>query len=92
MSLKCLQRVPILEGIGGDLKRKLTKEGFNQLYEIIVQLKLASTDGKRHTTDCADAKGLLCIIQSISFPKAEPFKSRLTPKVGAEMTGGDRRL
>ena len=30
-----------------DLKRKLTKEGFNQLYEIIVQLKLESSDGKK---------------------------------------------
>ncbi|MCF6269827.1 MAG: hypothetical protein L3J41_08960 [Melioribacteraceae bacterium] len=27
-----------------DLKRKLTKEGFNQLYEIIVQLKLKATN------------------------------------------------
>jgi hypothetical protein len=30
-----------------DLKRKLVKEGFNQLYEIIVQLKLESEDGKK---------------------------------------------
>ncbi len=30
-----------------DLKRKLIKEGFNQLYEIIVQLKLESADGKK---------------------------------------------
>jgi aspartyl aminopeptidase len=29
-----------------ELKRKLTKEGFNQLYEIIVQLKLEASDGK----------------------------------------------
>lgn len=29
------------------LKRKLTKEGFDQLYEKIVQLKLASADGKK---------------------------------------------
>ncbi len=31
-----------------DLKRKLIKEGFNQLYEIIVQLKLESVDGKKY--------------------------------------------
>ena len=31
-----------------DLKRKLTKEGFDQLYEIIVQLKLESPDGRKY--------------------------------------------
>lgn len=41
-----------------DLKRKLNSEGFSQLYEIIVQLKMVSSDGKRYQTDCADAKGL----------------------------------
>ncbi len=46
-----------------DLKRKLTKEGFSQLYEIIVQLKLESSDGKKYNTDCADTEGLLRIIQ-----------------------------
>jgi hypothetical protein len=66
-----------------DLKRKLTKEGFNQLYEIIVQLKLKALDGKKYATDCADTKGLLRIIQSISSPKAEPFKIWLA-KVGYE--------
>ncbi|MCK9401449.1 MAG: hypothetical protein M0Q51_15840 [Bacteroidales bacterium] len=29
-----------------DLKRKLNSEGFSQLYEIIVQLKMISSDGK----------------------------------------------
>jgi hypothetical protein len=57
-----------------DLKRKLTAEGFSQLYEIIVQLKMISSDGKQYLTDCADSKGLLRIIQSIPSPKAEPFK------------------
>ena len=66
-----------------DLKRKLTKEGFSQLYEIIVQLKLESSDGKRYSTDCADTEGLLRIIQSIPSPKAEPFKLWLA-KVGYE--------
>jgi len=66
-----------------DLKRKLTKEGFNQLYEIIVQLKLKASDGKKYTTDCADTEGLLRIIQSIPSPKAEPFKTWLA-KVGYE--------
>ena len=66
-----------------DLKRKLTKEGFSQLYEIIVQLKLESSDGKKYKTDCADTEGLLRIIQSIPSPKAEPFKVWLA-KVGYE--------
>ncbi|MDA3904938.1 MAG: Bro-N domain-containing protein [Bacteroidales bacterium] len=66
-----------------DLKRKLSKEGFSQLYEIIVQLKLESSDGKKYITDCADTEGLLRIIQSIPSPKAEPFKIWLA-KVGYE--------
>jgi hypothetical protein len=66
-----------------DLKRKLNKEGFSQLYEIIVQLKMISSDGKKYITDCADAKGLLRIIQSIPSPKAEPFKQWLA-QVGSD--------
>ena len=66
-----------------DLKRKLTKEGFSQLYEIIVQLKLESSDGKKYITDCTDTEGLLRIIQSIPSPKAEPFKIWLA-KIGYE--------
>jgi len=66
-----------------DLKRKLTKEGFSQLYEIIVQLKLKASDGKKYKTDCTDTEGLLRIIQSIPSPKAEPFKLWLA-KVGYE--------
>ena len=66
-----------------DLKRKLNLEGFTQLYEIIVQLKMISSDGKRYTTDCAGTKGLLRIIQSITSPKAEPFKQWLA-QVGSD--------
>jgi|GEM_PF-589696 len=33
-----------------DLKRKLKKEGINELYEIIVQLKMQSADGKLYKT------------------------------------------
>jgi len=66
-----------------DLKRKLELEGFIQLYEIIVQLKMESSDGKKYITDCSDTEGLLRIIQSIPSPKAEPFKQWLA-KVGYE--------
>lgn len=66
-----------------DLKRKLKKEGANQLYENIVQLKLLSSDGKYYKTDVADTEQLLRIIQSIPSPKAEPFKMWLA-RVGKE--------
>jgi len=36
-----------------DLKRKLAKEGYSELYEKIVQLKFAAADGKFYATDCA---------------------------------------
>lgn len=66
-----------------DLKRKLEQEGLIQLYEVIVQLKIMSADGKKYVTDCTDTEGLLRIIQSIPSPKAEPFKQWLA-KVGYE--------
>ena len=34
-----------------------------------------SSDGKRHQANCASLDGIFRIIQSISSPKAEPFKS-----------------
>ncbi len=66
-----------------DLKRKLLKEGFDELYEKIVQLKLEAKDGKMRETDATDANTLLRIIQSIPSPKAEPFK-RWLAQVGYE--------
>jgi hypothetical protein len=65
-----------------DLKKKLSKEGF-QLYEKIVQLKFEAADGKKYATDCAETANLLRIIQSIPSPKAEPFKQWLA-QVGYE--------
>lgn len=47
------------------------------------QLKIKSSDGKLYLTECADAQGLLRIIQSIPSPKAEPFK-RWLAKVGSD--------
>lgn len=67
-----------------DLKSKLSdEEGFDQLYEKIVQLKLESSDGKKYNTDCTDVETLLRIIQSIPSKKAEPVKQWLA-KVGYE--------
>lgn len=66
-----------------DLKRKIKKEGFIQLYDFIVQLKLVAEDGKKYSSDCANTQSLLRIIQSIPSPKAEPFKQWLA-QTGAE--------
>jgi DNA-damage-inducible protein D len=67
-----------------DLKIQLSeKEGFSQLYEKIVQLKLESSDGKKYLTDTANTETIFRIIQSIPSPKAEPFK-RWLAQVGYE--------
>ncbi len=51
-----------------DLKRKLVKEGYFELYEKIVQLKFAAADGKFYATDCADTETMFRIIRAIPFP------------------------
>jgi DNA-damage-inducible protein D len=67
-----------------DLKRKLhEEEGFDELYEKIVQLKMQASDGKWYLTDTVNAENLLRIVQSISSKKAEPF-NRWLAKVGYE--------
>jgi DNA-damage-inducible protein D len=48
-----------------DLKRKLSKEGYVELYEKIVQLKFVASDGKSYATDCANTETMFRIIQSI---------------------------
>ena len=66
-----------------DLKRKLSEEG-SQLHENIVQLKMKSKkDGKNYLTDTLDTKGILRLIESVSSPKAEPFKMWLA-SLGSE--------
>src|SRR5947208_2094625 len=66
-----------------DLKRKLTAEGYDQLYDTIVQLKMMSSDGKNYVTDAADTATVLRIIQSVPSPRAEPFK-RWLAEVGTQ--------
>ncbi len=66
-----------------DLKKKLVKEGYDEVSEKIGRLKLVSADGKCRATDCADTETLFRVIQSIPSPKAEPFK-RWLAKVGYE--------
>ncbi len=65
-----------------DLKRKLKEEG-SEVYEKIVQLKMAASDGKYYLTDAADTETMFRVIQSIPSPNAEPFKLWLA-RVGYE--------
>ena len=39
-----------------DLKIKVKQEGFGEVYEKIVQLKLEAPDGKKRKTDCANTE------------------------------------
>ncbi len=55
------------------LKRRLIYEG-SELHEEIVQLKMEARDGKNRITDTLDTNGILRLIESVSSPKAEPFK------------------
>ena len=66
-----------------DLKKKLIDQGYAQLYEKIVQLKMEAPDGKMRLTDTANTETMLRVIQSIPSPRAEPFK-RWLAKVGYE--------
>lgn len=67
-----------------DLKAKMAKdEGFDELYEDIVQLPFEGADGKMYKSDACDTQTLFRIIQSVPSPKAEPFKKWLA-KVGYE--------
>jgi len=55
------------------LKLRLKKEG-SELTTNCSQLKLKSADGKYYMQDVLDTKGILRLIESVSSPKAEPFK------------------
>ena len=67
-----------------DLKIKIKNEGYSELYEKIVQLKLLSSDGKKYVTDCANTETTFRIIESIPSPKAEPFKRWLAKVVSRQ--------
>lgn len=55
------------------LKQRLKAEG-NETVTNCHGLKMLAADGKMRLTDVADAQQLFRLIQSIPFPKAEPFK------------------
>ena len=64
-------------------KMKERDKAMSQPFPFWEQLKLTAEDQKLRETDCANAEGILRIIQSIPSPKAEPFK-RWLAKVGYE--------
>lgn len=65
------------------VKKRMSEEERSELSTFCRQLKLKSTDGKSYKTDVADIQGIFRIIQSVSSPKAEPFKMWLA-EVGKE--------
>jgi DNA-damage-inducible protein D len=64
------------------LKSRLIKEG-NETVTNCNQLKLEAEDGKQQLTDVGNVEDVFRLIQSITSPKAEPFKQWLA-KVGYE--------
>src|SRR3989344_8419151 len=57
-----------------DLKIKLRKEGYKEVYDKIVRLKLEASDKKLRITDCLNTETAFRVVQSIPSTKAEPFK------------------
>ena len=55
------------------LKQRLSEESDESVTNCH-RLKMPAKDGKRRLTDVATTKELLCLIQSVPSPKAEPFK------------------
>ena len=64
------------------LKQRLKEEG-SEVVTNCHELRLEAPDEKMRETDCANTEGIFRIIQSISSPKAEPFKKWLA-QVGYE--------
>ncbi len=67
------------------IKKMLSRDAFlkSNWGTICTLVEMKANDGKKRKIQAADARGLLRIVQSISSPKAEPFKQWLA-KVGAE--------
>ena len=64
------------------LKTKELKDN-SQTFPFTERLKLIASDGRKRLTDCADTKGILRIVMSVSSPKVEPLKLWLA-EVGKE--------
>jgi|SRR3972149_7145566 len=71
------------------VKTRMSEEEKSQVSTFCRQLKLKASDGKYYSTDCANTKSILRIVQSIPSPKAEPFK-RWLAQVGKDRLGFTR--
>ena len=69
------------------LKLRSPKDEGNETITNCNALKMLAKDGKNRLTDCLNTKGVLRLVQSISSPKAEPFKMWLA-QVGGERLHG----
>ena len=56
------------------LKKRLSEEEKSEVSTKCRQLKMKAQDGKMRETDTLDTEGILRLIESVSSPKAEPFK------------------
>jgi DNA-damage-inducible protein D len=79
--IEVLTNSPIPRTYWSKLKARILVE--SELNPNWVQLKMMSADGKNYKTDATNTEGMFRIIQSITSPKAEPFKQWLA-KVGYE--------
>lgn len=69
------------------LKLRSPKDEGNETITNCNALKMLAKDGKNRLTDCLNTKGVLGLVQSISSPKAEPFKMWLAPVGGERLHG-----
>lgn len=65
------------------IRSRMTSEGAQETLSQIIELPMKSADGRHRRTDAATRQTLLRLVQSISSPKAEPFKLWLA-EVGEE--------
>lgn len=65
------------------LKKRAQEDWGLKLDSMCTQLKLPASDGKFYSTDCANTKNILHIVQYVPSKKAIPFREWLA-QVGAE--------
>lgn len=63
-----------VRGYWYNMRKKSEKNDGVDLAEYCLEIKLKHRNNRSYITHCADLEALLRIIQSISSPKAEPFK------------------
>jgi len=56
------------------IRARMTSEGARETLAQIIQIPMKSQDGRHRKTDAMTRPTLLRLVQSVSSPKAEPFK------------------